>query len=80
MPTVLRVEGFAIKIHLNDHAPAHVHVLKAEGEAVITLDPVIILRFWGMRRRDLADAKRIVLENQAVLISRWKGIHHEQRF
>jgi len=80
MPTVLRAKGFVIKIHLNDHAPAHVHVLKAEGEAVITLQPVIILRFWGMRRRDLADAKRIVLENQAVLINSWKGIHDEQGF
>ena len=69
MPTVLRAQGFAIKIHFNDHAPAHVHVFKAEGEAVIGLEPVLILRFWEMSRSDLANAKRIIGENQTVLIN-----------
>ena len=64
-----------IKIHLNDHAPAHVHVLKAEGEAIITLEPVMILRFWRMNRSDVAKAKSIVEENHAALAGSWKGIH-----
>ena len=78
MPTILRAEGFVIKIYLNDHAPAHVHAIRSEGEAVITLEPVMILRSWQMRRSDLVDVKRIVSENQAVLIKRWREIHDEQ--
>ena len=77
MPTVLRADGFVIKIHFNDHAPAHVHVFKADGEAVFTLEPVRILRFWRMNRSDLASAKRIVNENQTVLIDSWNRIHGE---
>ena len=79
MPTILRIDGFAIKIYFNDHGPAHVHVIKAEGEAIISLDPIIILRFWGMRRQDLAEAKRIVEENQTVLLRSWRNIHGDQR-
>jgi hypothetical protein len=53
-------------------------VLKGEGEAVIALEPVLILRFWGMGRGDLANAKRIVRENQTVLINSWNRIHGER--
>jgi hypothetical protein len=34
--TVLRAEGFRVVIYVNDHAPAHVHVL-GTGEAKINL-------------------------------------------
>ena len=77
MPTVLRAEGFEIKIHLNDHAPAHVHALKAGGEAIITLEPIIVLRFWRMSRSDVANAKGIVQENQTSLLNDWDRIHGE---
>jgi len=55
------------------------HVIKAEGEAIISLDPIIILRFWGMRRQDLAEARRIVEESQTVLLRSWRNIHGDQR-
>ncbi|MBW4681744.1 MAG: DUF4160 domain-containing protein [Microcoleus vaginatus WJT46-NPBG5] len=37
MPTVLKKDGFSIRIYPNDHLPSHVHVCKAEGEAKIHL-------------------------------------------
>lgn len=75
MPTVLRAQGFVIKIHLNDHAPAHVHVLKAGGQPIVTLVPVIVLRVWRMSRSAATAAKRIVEENRDHLSSSWKRIH-----
>ena len=75
MPTVLRAQGFDIKIHFNDHAPAHVHAIKGQGEAVITLDPLMALRVWRMNRRDLSKAKGIVRENHGMLIDNWRAIH-----
>ena len=75
MPTVLRAHGFVIKIHFNDHAPAHVHVLKTGAEAIITLDPVMVLRIWRMSRSDVAKATDIVNENNVNLLSAWKTIH-----
>jgi hypothetical protein len=37
MPTIIREEGFRIVIYPNDHLPAHVHVIKSDGEIRIEL-------------------------------------------
>jgi len=37
MPSVLRIGGLRVVIFPNDHRPAHVHVIGAEGEAVFIL-------------------------------------------
>lgn len=39
MPTVLRFDGLRVVIYPNDHRPAHVHVIGADGEAVFKLNP-----------------------------------------
>ncbi|MGC9385865.1 MAG: DUF4160 domain-containing protein [Hydrogenovibrio sp.] len=38
MPTLLDFEGCKFFFYANDHAPAHVHVLKAGGWARIELE------------------------------------------
>jgi hypothetical protein len=43
MVTVLRSHGFRIVIYTNDHEPAHVHAINANGEAKIA---------WWERRAD----------------------------
>jgi hypothetical protein len=37
MPTVLRKDGFAVRIYFNDHLPPHVHVFKGGGQVRISL-------------------------------------------
>ncbi|NJN61100.1 MAG: DUF4160 domain-containing protein [Coleofasciculaceae cyanobacterium RL_1_1] len=37
MPTILRQDGFAVRLYFNDHDPPHVHVFKAGGQAKIAL-------------------------------------------
>ncbi len=37
MATVLRKDGFSVRIYTNDHLPSQVHVFKAGGEAKINL-------------------------------------------
>ena len=78
MVTVLRAHGLRLVIFLNDHPPAHVHVI-GEGEAKINLlgaegAPEVI---WaeGMSCGDLRRAVRLVVEQQAFLLERWEGIH-----
>lgn len=76
MPTVLRVDGFEFVIHLNDHAPANVHVFKAEGECRIVLEPEVALdRVWSMKERDARRAARLAAEHVALLRSDWERIH-----
>ena len=78
MPTVLQAEGFYIKIRLNDHEPAHVHVTKSGGEAVIRLDPVVIQRIWNLNKQDASRAKRIIEANQENLLKAWRSIHGDK--
>ena len=78
MVTVLRAQGLRVVIFVNDHLPAHVHVL-GNGEAKINLvgaDGVPIL-VWEdkMSRGDLRRAMRLVTEERAFLLERWEEIH-----
>ena len=57
MPTVLRFNGHRVVIWPNDHAPAHVHVISAGGEAVFNLrcpnGPPKLRENYGFRLTDL---------------------------
>lgn len=79
MPTIYRQDGFEVMVFLNDHRPAHVHVFKAEGEAVIhlgskTTPPRVRLNI-DMSRADERRALMIVGEHQAELLEEWRRIH-----
>ena len=78
MVTVFRAHGLRVVIFVNDHEPAHVHVF-GDGEAKINLldaggSPGLV---WaqGMTRAEVRRAVRIVDEQQALLLERWRSIH-----
>ena len=78
MVTVFRAHGLRVVIFINDHKPAHVHVF-GDGEAKINLlgaggGPELI---WaqGMTRAEVRRAVRIVGEQQALFLARWRDIH-----
>ncbi len=78
MVTVLRSGGLRVVIYLDDHEPAHVHVL-GDGEAKIDLgvdtgEPELV---WsvGMTHADVRRAWRIVRDNRDLLIARWRELH-----
>lgn len=78
MITVLRAQGFHITIYVDDHPPAHVHVL-GDGHAKINLMgsdglPELV-RTDDMKNADVRKAMRIVVENQHILLARWREIH-----
>lgn len=83
MPTVLRFQGFDIRIYSNDHEPAHVHVVKGEGEVKIHLgstepgreEAPSLVRVWAMGRKDAAQALELVSARQELLLSEWSRIH-----
>ena len=75
MPLVLRERGFQVRIYLNDHPPAHVHVFSADGEAQITLEPVRIDKVWSMKPAHAARAKTLVTSHRAALLARWRDLH-----
>ena len=79
MPTLLTQDGFDVMIYTRDHPPAHVHVWKAGGEAVIDLGgdaaAPSVRDFKKMRKESVRKAVRMVEENQAFLLIQWREIH-----
>lgn len=71
--TVLRIEGYIVRIWSNDHLPCHVHVFKDNGECVINLigeDGNPELReFYNLKRKQVAKAIKIVCDYQDKLIA-----------
>ena len=83
MPTVLRVNGFAIMIYANDHTDrAHVHCVKAGKVVVINLPTptlaMVVREAQGMRQADVTAAFRIVAEHHETLTASWKAIHGDK--
>jgi hypothetical protein len=68
MPTVLRRDGFDVRIYPppREHPPAHVHVIRGGTEVVIDLrsgnDPPRVREVLGMTDRDVTRAYRIADE------------------
>jgi Domain of unknown function (DUF4160) len=79
MPTVLRQDGFAVRIYTDDHEPMHVHVIKAESEVVINLGDRQTAPWvrdnHGMSKRDERRALAIVGANRELLTAEWRRIH-----
>jgi len=79
MPTLLRQDGFDIRMYFDDHDPPHVHVFKAGEQAKIELDrldvlPSLIL-VQGMSVKDAKAAISIVTEYQTYLLEKWQEYH-----
>lgn len=55
MATVLKIDGYTVRIWSNDHLPRHVHIFKDDGECVINLvgaegNPEL-REFYDMKRK-----------------------------
>ena len=77
MPTALEMDGFRIVIYTNDHAPAHVHVVRGDGEAKINIasERVALVSAYGLKKTDIKRAVRIVSENRELLLQKWIETH-----
>ena len=81
MPTVLVRDGFRVRIYLppREHAPPHVHVIRAGAEIVIALgsadSPPEVLEVHHMRTSDVVRAYRIVEAHQPMLLQSWSHYH-----
>jgi hypothetical protein len=81
MATVLKIDGYLIQIFSRDHLPRHVHVFKGGGECVINLvgenDYPELREFYGLKRKELAKAIKLVVKHQEELLDAWNKIHGE---
>ncbi len=78
MVTVHREAGLRFIIFVDDHEPAHVHVIGA-GKAKINLgganDTPELVYNDGFKTGDLRKALRIATEQRATMLKRWDENH-----
>ncbi len=73
MPTVLRAEGFRFFFYAKDcQEPIHVHVTKGSGLAKVWVNRLQIAASTGFRPHEETRILKIVADNQALIIARWK--------
>lgn len=82
MPTVLKKDGFVIRVlgPPREHPPPHVHVQKGNDALVVLrlrmLDrPQRVWAVYDMKNEDVIKAFRIVEENHDQLLAAWEGMH-----
>ncbi|WP_029029992.1 DUF4160 domain-containing protein [Salinarimonas rosea] len=79
MPTVMRLDGMRVMIHTEDHAPAHVHVFRAEDYAVIVLNcpdgPPLVRGLARMPKRRLERIVGALASRVPELCRDWESIH-----
>ena len=81
MPTIRRLDGLRVVIYPNDHRPAHVHVIGADGEAVFVLNcpdgPPHLRESYGFARRDVNRIEAALADAVTALCREWSAIHGE---
>lgn len=77
MPTIHREHGLRFVIYLDDHLPAHVHIL-GDGEAKVAIEPSVEL-IWqkGFSNLDVKKALDVVNGHQVEFLLKWNLIHGE---
>ena len=77
MPTVF--DGLRVVVYPNDHRPAHVHVIGADGEAVFNLHcpdgPPGLHESFGFNQRQLSRIQAELTGVLAALCAKWRTIH-----
>ena len=72
MPKVFTEKGYRFFFYSNEHRPIHVHVLKAGGEAVFTVEGEVALReSVGLKTQELRDAEDLAVKHRQLIIDTW---------
>jgi len=79
MPTILRFGGMRVAVYLNDHRPAHVHVIGRGCEAVFNLNcaagPVRLRENYGFSRAEISRIAKVLTKHLVTLCGAWERIH-----
>lgn len=72
-PTVFRAAGFRFYFFSREETRLHIHVQGARGEAKFWLEPEVELaQNYGLSRRSLSTALRLIREHEHEIRSAWK--------
>jgi hypothetical protein len=82
MPVIFRHRGFKYYFFANENRatkePIHIHVEKAEKAAKFWIEnEVVLAEAYNLSTKELAEIEEIVIENQDIIIARWKEFFGE---
>ena len=79
MPTILRFAGLRVVIYVNDHRPAHVHVIGNGCEAVFRVNcrenRISLRENYGFRRVELARIENDLKRHLDTICREWEKMH-----
>ena len=79
MPTILRFAGLRVVIYINDHRPAHVHVIGNGCEAVFLVrcreGRISLRENYGFRRPELTRIESELKPHLDKICREWEKIH-----
>jgi hypothetical protein len=76
VPTLIREDGFEVRIYTLDHPPPHVHVSKAGAVVKIDLATREVTEIVGViSDRDVKRAERLVAKHARLLRKGWTKLH-----
>lgn len=76
MPTVLEIFGLRFFFFSEDHAPIHVHVVKGDDDAKISIEPEIKLIYnHGLKTKDITRALKLAEMYKEDIIETWNKYH-----
>ena len=72
MPVVFEKDGFRFFFYSNEHRPIHVHVRRADGEAVFDVEAEVQLReSQGLKVAELSRAQELAEQHRELIIRKW---------
>jgi hypothetical protein len=76
VPTIIREDGYEIRIYTLDHPPPHVHVAKAGAVLKIDLATCQVIEIVGtISDREVKRAEGLVAKHAQLLEKEWTNIH-----
>jgi hypothetical protein len=68
-------DGFQVHLWPNDHAPAHVHIYRGEGLAIINLATLELRAAYDMKPPDVRRSMEIAQEYRVRFLKEWRRMH-----
>ena len=76
MPTIFELFGLRFFFYSDEHAPIHVHVVKGDDDAKISLEPSIdVVYNRGLKAKDLKRALQLAEMYKDDIIELWNKYH-----
>jgi hypothetical protein len=76
VPTIIREDGYEIRIYTLDHPPPHVHVAKAGAVLKIDLATCQVIEIVGtISDREVKRAEGLIAKHAQLLEKEWTNIH-----